>query len=115
MKAVVAGGGPVGIFTATALARRGNDVTLVDRDPGPPADGVWRRAGVMQFEHAHGWRPQVLEAFRAEMPDVVEALLAAGARLEDARGAHHRRETPADARSNGTIDVDEPASFDDRR
>lgn len=86
MKAAVAGGGPVGIFTAMALARRGHDVTLVDRDPGPPAHGAWRRAGVMQFEHAHGWRPQVLDAFRAELPDVVEALLAAGARLEDLPG-----------------------------
>jgi 2-polyprenyl-6-methoxyphenol hydroxylase-like FAD-dependent oxidoreductase len=33
MKALVAGGGPVGIFTAIALARRGHEVTFVDRDP----------------------------------------------------------------------------------
>lgn len=81
---LVAGGGPVGIYTAIALARRGHDVTLVDRDPGPDAGsdpaGEWRRAGVMQFEHAHGWRPQVVAALRAEMPDVLEALVAAGAR-----------------------------------
>lgn len=79
MKALVAGGGPVGIFTAIALARRGHDVTLVDRDPGPSSDGEWKRAGVMQFQHAHGWRPQVLSALRAEMPDVADALFAAGA------------------------------------
>lgn len=78
-QALVAGGGPVGIFTAIALARRGHEVTLVDRDSGPPADGEWKRAGVMQFEHAHGWRPQVVAALRAEMPDVVDALFAAGA------------------------------------
>jgi 2-polyprenyl-6-methoxyphenol hydroxylase-like FAD-dependent oxidoreductase len=79
MKALVAGGGPVGIFTAVALARRGHDVIVVDRDPGPPAEGAWKRAGVMQFEHAHGWRPQVIAAFRAEMPGLVEALHSAGA------------------------------------
>lgn len=80
MKALVAGGGPVGVFTGIALARRGHGVTLVDRDPGPEPDGTWKRAGVMQFEHAHGWRPQVVAALRAEMPEVVDALHAAGAR-----------------------------------
>lgn len=80
MNALVAGGGPVGIYTAIALARRGHHVTVVDRDPGPGADGGWKRAGVMQFLHAHGWRPQVIAALRAEMPDVADALFAAGAR-----------------------------------
>lgn len=86
MKALVAGGGPVGTYTAIALARRGHEVTVVDRDPGPAPDGRWQRAGVMQFEHAHGWRPQVVEALRAEMPDVLDALLRAGARLEPLPG-----------------------------
>ena len=60
MKVLVAGGGPIGIFTGIALAKRGHDVTLVDRDPGPAEDGSWHRAGVMQFQHAHGWRPEVV-------------------------------------------------------
>lgn len=85
MKVLVAGGGPVGTYTAIALARRGHEVTLVDRDPGPSGED-WQRAGVMQFEHAHGWRPQVVEALRAEMPDVLDALLRAGARLEQLPG-----------------------------
>lgn len=86
MNAVVAGGGPVGVYTAIALARRGHEVTVVDRDPGPVNGADWQRAGVMQFEHAHGWRPQVVEALRAEMPNVLDALLAAGARLEQLPG-----------------------------
>lgn len=86
MKVLVAGGGPVGTYTAIALARRGHEVTVVDRDPGPGADGRWQRAGVMQFEHAHGWRPQVVDALRAEMPEVLQALLHAGARLEPLPG-----------------------------
>jgi 2-polyprenyl-6-methoxyphenol hydroxylase-like FAD-dependent oxidoreductase len=85
MKAVVAGGGPVGVYTAIALARRSHEVTVVDRDPGP-AHADWKRTGVMQFEHAHGWRPQVVEALRAEMPEVLEDLLGAGARLEQLPG-----------------------------
>ncbi len=89
MRALIAGGGPVGIFTGIALARRGHDVTIVDRDPGPAPDGTWTRAGVMQFEHAHGWRPQVVSALRAEMPDVVDALHGAGAQRMHPPGMPH--------------------------
>ncbi|MCV7169698.1 FAD-dependent monooxygenase [Mycobacterium manitobense] len=79
MHALVIGAGPTGLFTALALARRGHEVTVVDRDPGPPASGPWRRRGVMQFDHAHTFRPQVVEALSAESPDVLTTLLAAGA------------------------------------
>lgn len=81
MKTLVIGAGPVGTFTAIGLARRGHDVTVVDRDPGPAADGSWRRVGVMQGDSPHAWRGQVVRALLEEMPDVVEALEAAGARL----------------------------------
>jgi 2-polyprenyl-6-methoxyphenol hydroxylase-like FAD-dependent oxidoreductase len=79
MKVAIAGAGPVGLFTGIALARRGHDVTIVDRDPGPAADGTWERRGVMQFHHPHALRAQVVEALLAETPDVREALLNAGA------------------------------------
>jgi 2-polyprenyl-6-methoxyphenol hydroxylase-like FAD-dependent oxidoreductase len=72
MRAIIVGAGPTGLFTAMALARRGHDVVLVDRDPGPPASGTWQRKGVMQFHHAHTLRGPVVEALRAEMPDVLE-------------------------------------------
>ncbi len=39
MRTVIVGSGPVGMFCAMVLARRGEDVVLVDRDPGPPAAG----------------------------------------------------------------------------
>jgi 2-polyprenyl-6-methoxyphenol hydroxylase-like FAD-dependent oxidoreductase len=45
MRAVVVGGGPVGMFCGMVLARRGDDVIIVDRDPGPPARGQWARQG----------------------------------------------------------------------
>lgn len=80
MRTVVVGAGPAGLFTAIALARRGHRVCVVDRDAGPPSAGApWRRKGVMQFHHAHTFRRQVVDALRAEMPDVLGDLTAAGA------------------------------------
>ncbi len=81
MRIAIAGAGPTGLFTALALARRGHAVTVVDRDAGPDPDGSWDRAGVMQFHHPHGFRPQVVDALGAERPDVLDALAAAGAQL----------------------------------
>ena len=79
MRVVVVGAGPTGLFTAMALARRGHEVTVVDRDPGPQPDGSWSRRGVMQFHHPHAFRAQVVEALRAELPEVWSGLLTAGA------------------------------------
>ena len=83
MRSVVVGAGPTGLFTAIALARRGREVVVVDRDPGPPGgpDAVWRRKGVMQFHHAHTFRGQTVEALRAEIPDALDDLVAAGASI----------------------------------
>jgi len=78
MRTVVVGGGPVGMFCAMALARRGDEVTVVDRDPGPPASGRWARRGVMQFLLPHFFRPIVRQALTDTLPDVWDALLAAG-------------------------------------
>lgn len=83
MRVVVIGSGPTGLLAGAALARRGHDVVSVDRDPGP-AGSMWRRRGVMQFEHAHGFRPQVGSVLRAEWPAAYDAWLVAGAEpLED--------------------------------
>jgi 2-polyprenyl-6-methoxyphenol hydroxylase-like FAD-dependent oxidoreductase len=75
---------------AIGLARRGREVIVVDRDPGPPPgnDDVWHRKGVMQFQHAHTFRRQVVDALGTEMPDVLDSLVAAGAQL--AQGADGR-------------------------
>src|SRR5690242_18200269 len=81
MQTAIVGAGPTGLFAAIALARRGHAVTIVDRDPGPATDGTWERRGVMQFHHPHGLRGQILHAIAAEMPDVQDRLLAAGAEL----------------------------------
>jgi 2-polyprenyl-6-methoxyphenol hydroxylase-like FAD-dependent oxidoreductase len=85
---VIVGAGPTGLFIAIALARRGRHVTVVDRDAGPARAGAWNRKGVMQFHHAHAFRGPVVDSLRAEMPDVLDSLGAAGAEIEV--GPDHR-------------------------
>jgi len=79
MRAVIVGAGPTGLYTGIALARRGHQVTIIDRDPGPDGGQRWDRRGVMQFHHPHFFRHQVADALQAEMPEVWDGLLAAGA------------------------------------
>jgi 2-polyprenyl-6-methoxyphenol hydroxylase-like FAD-dependent oxidoreductase len=88
VRTVIVGAGPTGLFTAIALARRGHDVVVVDRDPGPNSHGVWQRKGVMQFHQAHTFRRQAVDALQAELPDVLEDLTAAGATVATMPDGH---------------------------
>lgn len=79
MRILVLGAGPTGLTLGATLARRGHEVVAVDRDPGPAPDGTWQRRGVMQFGHAHGFRPQVRDLLVAEWPEAYDAWLGLGA------------------------------------
>lgn len=78
MRTVIVGSGPIGTFAGLMLARRGHEVLLVDRDPGPPAEARWARRGVMQFELPHFFRWIVRQAICDEVPELWSALLLAG-------------------------------------
>ena len=79
MRVNIVGAGPTGLTLGANLARRGHRVVVMDRDPGPAGDGSWRRRGVMQFEHPHGFRPQVRDLLVAEWPEAWEAWVNLGA------------------------------------
>lgn len=93
MNIVVLGAGPAGLTVGAAVARRGHHVQVIDRDPGPAPDGTWRRRGVMQFAHPHGFRPQVGALLRREWPEAWAAWLDLGAEPDDAGTVRSRRVT----------------------
>ncbi len=79
MQVLVIGAGPAGLTLGATLARRGHEVLAVDPDPGPAADGTWRRTGVMQFAHAHGFRAQVRDLLVAQWPEAYDRWIELGA------------------------------------
>ena len=101
MQVLVVGSGPAGLILGAALGGRGHHVISVDRDPGPSPDR-WRRRGVMQFAHAHNFRPQVGKLLAQEWPAAYDAWIRLGATPVEAgqpatdptmRGVLSRRET----------------------
>lgn len=82
----VVGSGMCGMTTALALARRGHQVTVFERDPPPPAGNAddaffnWQRLGAAQFRHPHAFLGGMCNIIRDNYPDLLEAFYAAGAR-----------------------------------
>jgi len=84
VRIVVVGGGIAGLGTALACARNGHEVTIVERDDTPmPADAheafAWQRTGAPQVRHSHAFLARLRNLLRDRAPDVLDALLAAGA------------------------------------
>lgn len=81
---VIAGGGPAGLAAALALGRAGVDVTLVERDPvehrdTPEEAFAAPRDGIAHALSPHAFLPRGVRELRTHLPDVYEALIAAGA------------------------------------
>ena len=82
---MILGAGISGLAAGLLLARDGHEVEILERD-GDPVPAVcgdawehWARDGVKQFHQAHYLQPRGREVLQAELPDVLEALCAAGA------------------------------------
>lgn len=82
---VVIGGGIGGLAVALAAARRGQGVTLLEHDeePPPPTPDAtfadWHRRGVPQFRQGHNFLARTRWILARHAPDVLDALLEAGA------------------------------------
>ena len=84
MHVVVVGGGVSGLGAALVLARRGHEVTVVERDDTPmPANAdeafAWDRRGAPQVRHSHAFLARLVGMLRCDYPDVYAALLREGA------------------------------------
>ncbi|MEQ8860372.1 MAG: FAD-dependent oxidoreductase [Pseudomonadales bacterium] len=81
----VVGAGIGGLMSALALQRRGIRVTVLERDPAPPAgiapadSMAWLRAGVPQSRHPHFFMGRLRLLLEREYPDLVARLFEAGA------------------------------------
>jgi 2-polyprenyl-6-methoxyphenol hydroxylase-like FAD-dependent oxidoreductase len=81
---VVIGAGVGGLGTALALGRAGHAVTVLERDATPmPPDAhrafEWDRRGAPQVRHSHAFLARLRNLLRDGYPDVLDALVEAGA------------------------------------
>jgi len=89
---IVLGGGMCGLASGLLLARDGHEVTVLERDAAPVPDSVdeawqqWSRDGVTQFRMAHFLQPAGRVALEEALPDVLAALVSAGAARMDVLG-----------------------------
>lgn len=83
-RVVVVGAGVAGLGAALGLGRTGHEVTVLERDatplpPDPHAAFDWDRRGAPQVRHSHAFLARLRNLLRDRHPDVLEALLDAGA------------------------------------
>lgn len=101
---VVLGAGVCGLATALLLQRDGHEVTVLERDREPVPESVdrawedWDRRGVAQFRQAHYLHPRLRHLLDDELPDLRDALLAAGATRFDTLTAAPPTVPPLDRR-----------------
>src|SRR6188472_2416723 len=88
MRFVVAGGGVAGLACALAVARAGHEAVVLERDDvraAESADGAFgvAREGIPHFLQPHAFLPRGRRILMDMAPDVLDALLEAGADPQD--------------------------------
>ncbi|MBV9046144.1 MAG: FAD-dependent oxidoreductase [Alphaproteobacteria bacterium] len=84
---LVAGSGIAGLGAALAFGGGTRRVTIVDRDPPPPAGSAeeafysWERRGATQLRHSHAFLGRLTTLIRERYPDLMAELLHEGTRL----------------------------------
>lgn len=82
----IVGAGICGLCTALALASRGNQVTVYERDVPPPEGDPdqaffdWPRRGAAQFRHPHAFLAVMCNLLEKNYPDLIQQFWDAGAR-----------------------------------
>ena len=82
---IIVGGSIAGLAAALALSRVGQDVVVLEQDapppPGTPQElfAAWKRRGVPQLRHSHGFLARLRNLLRDRYPDLLDALVAEGA------------------------------------
>jgi 2-polyprenyl-6-methoxyphenol hydroxylase-like FAD-dependent oxidoreductase len=85
-RVLVIGAGMAGLWCALALSPTGREVTLLERDPPPPAGGPdvafddWQRRGVGHLRHSHAFLARLHNLIRDEHPALLAELKAEGCR-----------------------------------
>jgi 2-polyprenyl-6-methoxyphenol hydroxylase-like FAD-dependent oxidoreductase len=88
MRFVVSGGGVAGLAASLALAREGHEAIVLERDPvdpGGPPEGSFavERRGIPHYFQPHTFLPRGRRILADWAPDVLDALLEAGADPQD--------------------------------
>src|SRR5215218_7566844 len=88
MRFVVAGGGVAGLAAALAVARAGHDAVVLERDladPGGSPQGSFEveRRGIPHYLQPHAFLPRGRRVLSDSAPDVLDALVEAGADPQD--------------------------------
>jgi len=101
MRFAIAGGGVAGLAAALAVARAGHRAVVVERDPveadESPRDAFdVERRGIPHFFQPHAFLPRGRRVLREFAPDVLDALLAAGAEPQDLAVKLRGPQEPAD-------------------
>ncbi len=81
-RAVIVGAGISGLSCALFAARRGHQLTVVDKDGPPPATDVysgWDRPGVAHARQGHAFLALGSRVMQQEAPDVFAEIVASGA------------------------------------